>query len=49
MKIKLHLPKPRNPLVAASFRRKAGAHSKGGGAQRQAAKQTMRQDLRQSM
>lgn len=30
MKIELHLPKPRNPLVAAAHRRLAGAHATAG-------------------
>ena len=37
MKLSLKTPKPRNPFVAASLRRKAGAHRPGAGARRHAA------------
>jgi hypothetical protein len=43
-KIKLHLPakKPRNPLVAAAHRRKAGTHRKSTKATRAAEKAALR-------
>lgn len=45
-KIRLRLAlKPRNPLVPAAAARKAGAHGKGRGAQRQEARRRMRREL----
>jgi hypothetical protein len=41
----LRLPKPRNPLVAPSLRRKAGAHRARAGAQRARAQAALRRDL----
>ena len=37
-KLRLKLPKPRNPLVAPAAQRKAGAHGKSKAAQRRAEK-----------
>jgi hypothetical protein len=41
-KLILKTEKPRNPLVATSLMRRAGAHRPGGGALRQRAKQVLR-------
>ncbi len=46
MKISLKPLKPRNPFVAASLRRTAGAHRVGVGAQRQQARHALRQEIR---
>ena len=43
MKITLNALKPRNPFVAASLRRMAGAHRNGNGARRQQARRELRQ------
>lgn len=45
MKITLIPRKPRNPLVAASHRRLAGAHQRSASAQRQRARQALRREL----
>jgi|GEM_PF-5817420 len=48
MKITLAIaasPKPRNPLVAASLQRRAGAHRRSAGAQRQQAQHALRREL----
>jgi hypothetical protein len=45
MKISLTAPKPRNPLVAASLRRHAGAHQRSTSAQRQRAAMALRREL----
>jgi hypothetical protein len=45
MKLTLQSPKPRNPFVAASLRRLAGAHRTGGGARRQQARRALRQEI----
>ncbi len=45
MKFTLKLSKPRNPLVAASLRRKAGSHQPCGGARRQQAQNAMRREI----
>jgi hypothetical protein len=37
--------KPRNPLVAASLRRRAGTHARCGGALRQQSKRDMQREL----
>lgn len=37
--------KPRNPFVAASHRRKAGAHRAGGGTRRQRARAALRREV----
>lgn len=49
-KIKLRIapPKPRNPLVAAAARRKAGSHRKSGPAQRRAEKMALKKQLKES-
>ena len=44
-KITVPTARPRNPLVAASLMRLAGSHRRSGGAQRQQAKQTLRDSL----
>lgn len=43
--ITLHAPKPRNPFVAASRMRRAGAHGAGGGALRQQAQRSLQCEL----
>ena len=45
MKLTIQTPKPRNPLVAASLRRRAGAHTESAGARRQQARSAMRREL----
>jgi hypothetical protein len=45
MKLILKYPKPRNPLVAASLQRKAGAHRTSGGASRQQAQAALRREV----
>lgn len=47
-KIKLRIapPKPRNPLVAAAAKRKAGSHRKAGSAQRRAEKVALKKQLK---
>jgi hypothetical protein len=49
-KIKLRIapPRPRNPLVAAAARRKAGSHRKSGPAQRRAEKMALKKQLKES-
>ena len=42
MKFTLRHPKPRNPLVAAARMRRAGAHRRSGGAERQHARLALR-------
>lgn len=45
MKLSLKTPKPRNPFVAASLRRKAGAHRPSAGARRQQAARALRHEV----
>jgi hypothetical protein len=45
MKLILKTLKPRNPLVAASRRRRAGAHGKSAGALRQQAERGLRREI----
>lgn len=47
MKLSLDSIKPRNPFVAASLRRAAGAHRPGTGALRQQARRALREEMRQ--
>ncbi len=47
MKLSLKTRKPRNPFVAASLRRVAGAHEPGRGARRQQARMDLRRELNQ--
>jgi hypothetical protein len=46
--IALPVQAPRNPLVAAALVRKAGAHGRSGGGERQAAKRQLRALINQS-
>lgn len=46
LKIKLSLPKPRNPMVVPGHRRHAGAHRKSPGALRRQAETALRRELR---
>ncbi len=46
IKLKLNTPKPRNPLVAPTLKRKAGAHRKGASSDRQAAARALRETLK---
>ena len=45
MKLTLKTPKPRNPFVAASLRRGAGAHRSGTGARRQQAARELQREI----
>jgi hypothetical protein len=45
MKLTLKTLKPRNPFVAASLRRSAGAHRASAGSQRQQAERAVRQEV----
>lgn len=45
MKLILKTVKPRNPFVAASLRRNAGAHRSGAGARRQQAERALRKEV----
>ncbi len=45
MKLTVKNPKPRNPFVAASLRRVAGAHRSGTGARRQQAGRELQREL----
>ncbi len=45
MKLTLQSPKPRNPFVVASLRRRAGSHRSGPGARRQEAQRALRQEI----
>ena len=45
MKITMKTLKPRNPFVAPSRRRAAGAHLRGTGAQRQQARNALRNEI----
>jgi hypothetical protein len=47
MKIAIPSAKPRNPLVAPSLSRRAGAHRRSAGGQRRRAEQSVRAELRQ--
>ncbi len=47
IKLRLTQPKPRNPLVAAAARRKAGLHRKPGSAQRRAEKMALKKQLKE--
>lgn len=46
IKLRIAAPKPRNPLVAAAARRKAGSHRKSEAAQRRAEKMALGKQLR---
>ncbi len=46
MKLQLKSVKPRNPYVAASLQRAAGAHRPGTGARRQQDERALRQEIR---
>lgn len=45
MKFIVHIPRARNPLVAAARSRKAGSHKPSTKSRRQAAHRTLRQEL----
>lgn len=45
MKITLALPKPRNPLVAQTLRRRAGSHRASGRTERQQASRALQREL----
>lgn len=45
-KLRIPLPKPRNPLVAPAAQRKAGAHGKSTAAQRRADKMALQKAAR---
>ncbi|EHR69365.1 hypothetical protein BurJ1DRAFT_0482 [Burkholderiales bacterium JOSHI_001] len=45
MKLTIRQPKPRNPLVAAAHGRRAGAHRRSQGGQRQQFKLALRREL----
>lgn len=45
MKLILKNPKPRNPLVAAALRRKAGTHRVSSGGRRRRAESSLRREL----
>ena len=45
IKLKLKPPKPRNPLMAAALRRRAGAHRKPSAALRRAEKMALKKQL----
>jgi hypothetical protein len=45
LKIKLAVPKPRNPLVAAAAQRKAGSHRKSEASQRKKEKMALKKQL----
>lgn len=45
MKLIVPSRKPRNPFVAATLARKAGAHRTGPGSQRQQARQALRREI----
>jgi hypothetical protein len=45
MKLTVKTLKPRNPFVAASLRRVAGAHRTSSGARRQLAERALRQEI----
>ena len=47
LKLKLAMPKPRNPLVAPAMKRKAGPHRKSASALRLADKLTLKKQLRE--
>lgn len=46
IKLRLTAPKPRNPLVAPSTQRKAGAHRKSRSAERQAQNAQLKKQLK---
>lgn len=46
IKLRLAAPKPRNPLVVAAARRKAGSHRKSKSAERQAQKAQLKRELK---
>ena len=48
IKLKLTRPKPRNPLVAAALRRRAGVHRKPSAALRRAEKMALKKQVRES-
>lgn len=45
MKFTVHIPRPRNPLVAAARSRKAGSHATTTKAHRQASRRALRDEL----
>jgi hypothetical protein len=47
IKLRLTQPKPRNPLVAAAARRKAGSHRKSRAAERRSEKMALKKQLRE--
>jgi len=47
IKLRLTLPRPRNPLVAAAAKRKAGSHRKPAAAQRRADKIALKKQLKE--
>lgn len=47
IKLRVTAPKPRNPLVAAAARRKAGSHRKSRSGERQAGEQQLKKQLRE--
>lgn len=46
MKLRVPQPKPRNPLVAATAQRKAGAHRRSKSGERQQEKSALRRQLK---
>lgn len=49
LKLQLKTAPPRNPLVAPSMQRKAGAHRKGSGGTRQAAERDAAREVERSL
>lgn len=47
MKFAIHLPRPRNPLVAAASLRRAGTHRPSGSSRRQHAANALRRELKE--
>lgn len=47
MKLRVTAPKPRNPLVAAAAKRKAGSHRKSRSGERQADKLQVKKQLKE--
>ena len=45
MKIEIHLPRPRNPLIVAARFRRAGSHRPNGRTERQCAARALRRQL----
>lgn len=47
LKLRLKLPKPRNPVAVPALQRKAGAHRRSSAAERRAARQALAKALRE--